>query len=81
MRGPNEFWLCYHQLLKAYEDEGQTPEARVANIIAQLDRMPAAVQQHIVDGLDEFLNVMSRLRIAVRSTARGDVTPIRRKWR
>ena len=33
MRGPNEFWLCYHRLLKAYEEEGESSEARSEHII------------------------------------------------
>jgi hypothetical protein len=40
MRGPNEFWLTYHQLLQAYKAEGETPDARSANIVEQFRRMP-----------------------------------------
>ena len=40
MQTPNEFWLQVHNLLQAYDAEGPTPAARVANITSELLRTP-----------------------------------------
>ena len=39
MRGSNEFWLSYHQLIEAYKAEGGTTDARSANIVDQFRRL------------------------------------------
>jgi hypothetical protein len=81
MPGPNEFWLCYHRLLKAYEEEGQTSEARSEQIIEQLDRMPTPVRHHIVDGMEAFLSVLAELLVEARSSAQGTSQAKHQKWR
>jgi hypothetical protein len=71
MRGPNDFWLSYNQLIEAYKAEGTTTEARTENIVAQFRRMPDSVQQHIVEDMDEFLSVMAELCDHVKAEADG----------
>jgi hypothetical protein len=79
MRGPNDFWLSYNQLIEAYKAEGTTTEARIENIVDQFRRMPESVQQHMVIDMDEFLRVMAELRVGV--TGDGDGAPVRSKKR
>jgi hypothetical protein len=79
MRGPNDFWLSYNQLIEAYKAEGTTTDARIDNIVDQFHRMPESVRQHIVADMDEFLNVVAELRIGV--TTEGDGAPPRTKKR
>jgi hypothetical protein len=86
MRGPNDFWLSYNQLIEAYKAEGTTTDARIESIVDQFRRMPESVRQHpqsvrqhIVADMDEFLSVMAELRISV--TAEGDGAPARLKKR
>jgi hypothetical protein len=76
MRGPNDFWLSYHELLEAYKSEGATPDARTTNIVEQFHRLPPSVRSHIVDDMADFLTVMAELHVAVRSD--GDGAPIRK---
>jgi len=79
MRGPNDFWLSYNQLIEAYKAEGTTTEARIDNIVDQYRRMPESVRQHIVEDMDEFLGVMAELRMGVR--VEGDGAPAKSKKR
>jgi len=79
MRGPNDFWLSYNQLIEAYKAEGATTEARTENIVEEFRRMPESVRQHIVEDMDEFLSVMAELRIGV--SIEGDGAPPRTKKR
>lgn len=50
MRSPNEFWLCLHELSRAYEAEGATPRERTDSILAQFLRMPPIAQREVLDG-------------------------------
>ena len=79
MRGPNDFWLRYNQLIEAYKAEGTTTEAQVDNIVDQFRRMPESVRHHIVEDMDEFLSVMAEVRVGVR--AEGDGAPPRSRKR
>jgi hypothetical protein len=51
---PNEFWLNLHRLAEAYDAEGQTPQQRAENIVAQFRDMPLVAQREV---LAELVNI------------------------
>jgi hypothetical protein len=79
MRGPNDFWLSYNQLIEAYKAEGATTEARIDNIVDQFRRMPESVRQHIVDEMDECLSVMAKLRTGVKVDGDGAASSTKKR--
>ena len=55
MIAPNEFWLHLHLLAEAYVAEGNSAEARAANIVAQLESMPRPTQRVLLADLVQLV--------------------------
>jgi hypothetical protein len=61
MQTPNEFWLQVHNLLKAYDAEGPTPDERAAGITDELLRSPPVVQREMLSELALLVPYLSDL--------------------
>ncbi|HUE70359.1 MAG TPA: hypothetical protein VMP01_05665 [Pirellulaceae bacterium] len=61
MQTPNEFWLQVHNLLKAYDAEGPTPDERAASITDELLRCPPIVQREVLGELQLLITCLPDL--------------------
>ena len=48
MLTPNEFWLALHTLSRAYDQEGETTDERVSNIVDEFERMLPVVREQVL---------------------------------
>jgi hypothetical protein len=71
MRGPNDFWLTYNQLIDSYKAEGATPEHRCENVLNQFRKMPASVKHHVLEDMQEFLTFLAEVHAELRSAMDG----------
>ena len=60
MRTPNGFWLCVHELARAFDDEGRTDERR-RNIVDSLSQMPAIARGRVMAELVELVELLTFL--------------------